>query len=162
MAIALTNFRQRRERHSACSSWAAAEQPTPRFATAVHQASDAVYALSYGPPADELSIRQQGNAIGSCWFRHSGASPEVFLAGLQGERLLIPETDIRVANTDFQEAASRLPLGADIDALVGKVRLRIYSLWAEVHRLATALHERGKLDKGEILRAARMPRSSWL
>jgi hypothetical protein len=85
-----------------------------------------------------------------------------FLAGLQGERLLIPETDFRVAITDFQEAAKLLSSGTDMNALVGKVCLRIYSLWTEVHRLATALHERGKLDEGEILRAARMPRSSWL
>ena len=47
---------------------------------------------------------------GACTFRHPRATPEqvvsVFLAGLLGERLISPHTDIEVANTDAQELRS--------------------------------------------------------
>ena len=139
--------------------------PTARFATATHEAAHGVYAISHRLLVDELSIKQQGNAAGWCWFTHRDAPPEivaeVFLAGFQGERLLIPETDFRVATTDFQEAASRLPLGADIDAVVLKVRRRVASLWPEILRLAEALDRQGELIGATHIRSiARLP--SWL
>ena len=63
---------------------------TPRYATAVHESSHAVCALSFGLPVDRLSIRTDGLA-GVCSFRHPRATPEqivsVFLAGVLGERL---------------------------------------------------------------------------
>ncbi len=136
---------------------------SPRYATAVHESSHAVCALSFGLQVDRLSIRADGLA-GVCSFRHPHATPEqmvsVFFAGVLGERLIAPHTDIEVANTDAHEAAKYSP-GLDLNALVAKTRLRIYNLWTEVARLAEALDKRGSLDAGEIARAARMPPLAW-
>ncbi len=85
----------------------------------------------------------------------------MFVAGVLGERLIAPRTDIEVANTDAREAA-KLARGLDLNAIVAKTRLRIYNLWTEVVRLSEALDKRGSLDAGEIARAARMPPLSWL
>jgi hypothetical protein len=85
----------------------------------------------------------------------------VFLAGVLGERLIAPRTNIEVANTDAREAA-KFSRGLDLNAIGGKTRLRIYNLWTEVARLAEALDKRGSLDAGEIARAARMPPLSWI
>jgi hypothetical protein len=84
----------------------------------------------------------------------------VFLAGVLGECLIAPHTDIEVANTDAREAA-KFARGLDLNAIVAKTRLRIYNLWTEVSRLSEALEQRGSLDVGEIARAARMPPLSW-
>jgi hypothetical protein len=134
---------------------------SPRYATAVHESSHAVCALSFGLAVDRLSIRTDGLA-GVCSFRHPHATPEqivsVFLAGVLGERLVAPLTDIEVANTDAREAAN-FSHGLDLNVIVAKTRLRIYNLWTEVSRLAEALDKRCSLDAGEIARAARMP--SW-
>jgi hypothetical protein len=85
----------------------------------------------------------------------------VFVAGVLGERLIAPRTDIEVANTDAREAA-KFARGLDLNAIVAKTRLRIYNLWTEVARLAEVLERHGSLDAGEIARAARMPPLSWL
>jgi hypothetical protein len=136
---------------------------TPRYATAVQKSSHAVCALSFGLPVDRLSIRADG-LTGVCSFRHPRATPEqivsVFLAGVLGERLIAPRTDIEVANADAREAA-KFARGLDLNAIVAKTRLRIYNLWTEVARLSEALEQRGSLDVGEIVRAARMPPLSW-
>ena len=80
----------------------------PRYATAVHESSHAVCALSFGLPVHRLSTSTDGLA-GICTFRHPQATPEqivsVFIAGVLGERLIAPRTDIEVANTDAREAA---------------------------------------------------------
>jgi hypothetical protein len=137
---------------------------TPRYATAIHESSHAVCALSFGLPVDRLSIRADGLA-GVCSFRHPRATPEqivsVFVAGVLGERLIAPRTDIEVANTDAREAA-KFARGLDLKAIVAKTRLRIYNLWTEIAGLAEAIDKRGSLDAGEIARAARMPPLSWL
>ena len=136
---------------------------TPRYATAVHESSHAVCALSFGLPVDRLSIRADG-LTGVCSFRHPSATPEqivsVFVAGVLGERFIAPHTDIEVANTDAREAA-KFARGVDLNAIVAKTRLRIYNLWTEVARLSEALEQRGSLDAGEIALAARMPPLSW-
>jgi hypothetical protein len=85
----------------------------------------------------------------------------VFVAGVLGERLVAPRTDIEVANTDAREAA-KFARGLDLNAIVAKTRLRIYNLWTEVARLSEALEQRGSLDVGEIARAASMPPLCWL
>jgi hypothetical protein len=103
---------------------------TPRYATAVHEPSHAVCALSFGLPVERLSIRVDGLA-GVCSFRHPHATPEqivsVFVAGVLGERLIAPHTDIEVANTDAREAA-KFSRGLDLNAIVAKTRLRILQL----------------------------------
>ena len=90
---------------------------TPRYATAIHESSHAVCALSFGLPVDRLSIRADGLA-GVCSFRHPRATPEqivsVFLAGVLGERLIAPHTNIEVANTDAREAA-KFSRGLDLN-----------------------------------------------
>jgi hypothetical protein len=85
----------------------------------------------------------------------------VFVAGVLGERLIAPHTEIEVANTDAREAA-KFARGLDLNAIVARTRLRIYNLWTEVVRLAETLDTRGSLDAGEIVRAARMPPLAWL
>jgi hypothetical protein len=85
----------------------------------------------------------------------------VFVAGVLGERLVAPRTDIEVANTDAREAA-KFTHGLDLNAIVAKTRLRIRNLWTEVARLAETVEQRGSLDAGEIARAASMPPLSWL
>jgi hypothetical protein len=85
----------------------------------------------------------------------------VFVAGVLGERLIAPHTDIEVANTDTREAG-KFSRGLDLNAILAKTRLRIYNLWTEVARLAEALELCGSLDAGEIARAASMPPLSWL
>ena len=69
------------------------------------------YSYSFGLPADRLPIRTDGLA-GVCSFRHPRATPEqivsVFLAGVLGERLIAPRTDIEVANTEAREAGEVL------------------------------------------------------
>jgi hypothetical protein len=136
---------------------------TPRYATAIHESSHAVCALSFCLPVDGLSIRADGRAR-VCSFRHPRATAEqivsVFVAGVLGERLIAPHTDIEVANTDAREAA-KFSRGLDLNAIVARTRLRIYNLWTEVARLALALDKRGLLDAGEIARVARMPPLSW-
>ena len=84
----------------------------------------------------------------------------MFVAGVLGERLVAPGTDIDVANTNAREAA-KFSRGLGLNAIVVKTRLRIYNLWTEVARLAEALDTRGSLDAGEIARAARMPPLEW-
>jgi hypothetical protein len=134
-----------------------------RYATAVHESSHAVCALSFGLPVDRLSIRADG-LVGVCSFRYPGATPEqvisVFFAGVLGERLIAPSTDIEVAATDAREAG-KFARGLDLKAIASKTRQRIHNLWTEVARLAEALEQRGSLDAGEILRAARMPPLAW-
>ena len=137
---------------------------TPRYATAVHESSHAVCALSFNLPVDRLSIRADGLA-GVCSFRHPSATQEqivsVFVAGVLGERLIAPHTNIEVANTDAREAA-KFARGLDLKAIVAKTWLRIYNLWTEIARLADTLDKNGYLNAGEIARAARMPPLSWL
>jgi hypothetical protein len=85
----------------------------------------------------------------------------VFVAGVLGERLIAPHTDIEVAKTDAREAG-KFSRGLDLNAIVAKTRLRIYNLWTEVAAgLAEALDTRGSLDAGEIARAARLPPLEW-
>ena len=128
---------------------------TPRYATAIHESSHAVCALRFGLPVDRLSIRADGLA-GVCSFRHPHATPEqmvsVFVAGVLGERLVAPHTDIEVANTDAREAA-KFSRNLNLNAIVAKTRLHIYNLWSEVARLAEVLERHGSLDAGEIPRA---------
>ena len=83
----------------------------------------------------------------------------MFLAGVLGERLIEPRTNIEVANTDAREAA-KFSRSLDLNAIVEKTRVRVYNLWTEVARLAETLEQRGSLDAGEI--APRMPALSWL
>jgi hypothetical protein len=52
-------------------------------------------------------------------------------------------------------------VGADVKAVVAKVKWRVSNLFPEIDRLAKALLEHKKLDEGEILRAARMPPLAW-
>ena len=85
----------------------------------------------------------------------------MFVAGVLGEGLVAPRTDIEVANTDAREAA-KFARGLDLKAIVAKTRLRIYSLWTEITRLADALDKNGYLNAGEIARAARMLPLSWM
>jgi hypothetical protein len=73
----------------------------------------------------------------------------VFVAGVLGERLVAPGTDIEVANTNAREAA-KFSRGLGLNAIVVKTRLRIYNLWTEVARLAEALDTHGSLDASEI------------
>jgi hypothetical protein len=137
---------------------------TPRYATAVHESSHAVCALSFGLPVDRLSIRTDGLG-GICSFRHARATPgqmvSVFLAGVLGERLIAPHTDIEVANTDAREAA-KFSRGLDLNGLSRRRDCAFTTCGPKVARLSEALDTRGSLDAGEIARAARMPPSSWL
>ena len=91
---------------------------TPHYATAIHESSHVVCALSFGLQVDRLSIRADGFAD-VCSFRHPSASREqivsVFLAGVLGERLIAPCTDVEVANTDAREAA-KFARGLDLKA----------------------------------------------
>ena len=84
---------------------------------------------SFGLPVDRL-IRADGHT-GVCSFRHPRATPEqivsVFVAGVLGESLIAPRTDIEVANTDAREAA-KFSRGLDPMAIVAKTRLRTYNL----------------------------------
>jgi hypothetical protein len=125
---------------------------TPRYATAVHESSHAVCALSFNLPVDRLSIRADGLA-GVCSFRHPSATQDqivsVFVAGVLGERLIAPHTNIEVANTDAREAA-KFARGLDLKAIVAKTRLRIYNLWTEIARLADTLDKNRYLNAGEI------------
>jgi len=61
---------------------------------------------------------------------------------------------------DYAKAGLYL-LGADVKAVVAKVRRRVSSLFPEIDRLSKALLEHKTLDEGEILRAARMPPLAW-
>jgi hypothetical protein len=51
--------------------------------------------------------------------------------------------------------AGTLLVEADAQAAVRRVKLRVHSLVAEIARVAAALLERGGMDEGEILSAAR-------
>jgi hypothetical protein len=134
-----------------------------RYATAVHESSHAVCALSFGLPVDRLSIRTDGLG-GICAFLYPGATPEqvisVFFAGVLGERLIAPGTDIEAATTDVRQA-SKFARGLDLKAIASKTQRRIVNLWLEVTRLAEGLEKSGALDAGEILCAARMPPLAW-
>ena len=136
---------------------------TPRYATAIHESSHAVCALSFGLPVDRLSIRADGLA-GVSSFRHPRATPEqivsVFVAGGLGTRFVAPRTDIEVANTDAREAA-KFARGLDLNTIVARTRLRIYNLWTEVARLSEALDKHASLDAGGIASVAQMPPLAW-
>jgi hypothetical protein len=138
---------------------------TPRFATAVHEASHAICALSWDLPVDRLSIRADG-LVGICLFRFPSAAPEqvacILLAGLVGERLVAPDTDVSIARTDIAEAVKFLG-GTDIRVLAARTRRRLTNLWTEVIRLAESLDKDGELVGVDFIKGVtRMPPLSWL
>jgi hypothetical protein len=116
-------------------------------------------------PRSRPTVDYADGLAGVCSFRRTRATPEqivsVFVAGVLGERLVAPRTDIEVANTDAREAG-KFARGLDPYAIVARTRLRIYNLWTEIARLADALDKNGYLNAGEIARAARIPPLSWL
>ena len=89
---------------------------------------------------------------GACTFRHPRATPEqivsVFLAGLLGERLISPHTDIEAANTDAHKRLRSLRMAWISTRSAAKTRQRIYNLWTEVARLAEALDKHGSSGCG--------------
>jgi hypothetical protein len=140
---------------------------TRRWATALHEASHSLIAISNGLRVKEL-VLEDNDLDGLCRFDSTGATAvqmiEVYLAGVLGERLGSPR-EMWLENAcrrDRQEAANlSAGLKLDLDALVLKVRRRLASLWTEIDRLATALDNQGSLDEGEILCAIKTP-ASWL
>jgi hypothetical protein len=88
---------------------------------------------------------------------------EVYLAGVLDERMIAPrELWLEHASRHDQAEAAKLAQRLDLDAVVFRVRRRLFSLWGEVDRLAQALDEVGELDAREVTRTARRPPASWL
>jgi len=135
--------------------------------TCFHEAAHAVIALSYGVRVTELKIGGEqlgGVAIaGVCDFIPADAPKlvlaEIYLAGPAIESMMDPYWNLAEVKDDYDKAAELL-VGADVTAVVSKVKWRISNLYPEIDRLAKALLEHKRLDKREILRAARLP--SWL
>lgn len=132
---------------------------------AIHEAAHAVVALFCDFNVSRLTIRQEGDAFGSCFFHMpAAASPivvaAVFLAGYLAVRLVDPYVSAETASWDLAEAEKLLPPGADLGELVSRVRRRVYSLWDEIHRLAEALdREKTLIGADHIRNIARLP--SW-
>lgn len=112
-----------------------------------------------------MTIRREGDAVGSCVFHPAGAPAvlvaTLLLAGYLAVKLLDPYAKVETANSDLVEAKKLLPPGTDLNEFVFRVRRRVASLWVEISRLAEALDRENELvGAGHIRSIAKLP--SWL
>jgi hypothetical protein len=112
-----------------------------------------------------MTFRREDNAAGSCLFHPAAAKPilvaTVLMAGYLAEKFVDPCADMRMANTDFTQAAELLSADTDLSELVCRVRRRVSSLWPEIVRLAEALDRDGELVGVDLIKSiVRLP--SWL
>ena len=138
---------------------------TRRWATALHEASHSLIAISSGLRVEKLVLKDN-DLDGICRFDSTGATAEqmveVYLAGVLGERLGSPrEMWLEDACRRDREEAAKQSAGLDLEALVLKVRRQLVSLWPEITRLADALDKNGDLDSAAVQKAIRTP-VSWL
>jgi hypothetical protein len=119
-----------------------------RYATAVHESSHALCAIRFDFDVDRLTIATDG-ARGRCAFRCQGALPgqkaSIFLAGIIGELLVEPATDMATARHDLTHAGE-FGRGLDLGAIARRTRQLLRERWGAVIKLASALARDGELD----------------